>query len=251
MMAATRKFFFALFLFLPVSVFGQITDNFNRVDGGLGSGWETTAGTAWTISSNAAKPVSQYTTTTVRRTETFSNDHYAQVRTEAATGVGDITYGAVAVRVGATGDGYLARLYPGELSLYKRVGGANTYLSDAPVTASGNTLYTLKLDVSGTTITAYFEGVQKIQVTDSAISSGNPGLGAFTGQTSLFPRFDDFECSAASGGGGGNPRFGDFFSLIGSLWERQDWLWEPFRAPLIDPQNMLPFQAPRCMLRND
>jgi len=42
---------------------------------------------------------------------------------------------------------------------------------------------TIKCTISGSTITAYINGVQKLQVTDSTYSSGNPGIGAFLNGT--------------------------------------------------------------------
>jgi len=38
---------------------------------------------------------------------------------------------------------------------------------------------TIKCTIKGSTITAYINGVQKLQVTDGTFSSGNPGIGAF------------------------------------------------------------------------
>jgi hypothetical protein len=38
---------------------------------------------------------------------------------------------------------------------------------------------TIKCTISGSTITAYINGIQKLQVTDSTYSSGNPGIGAY------------------------------------------------------------------------
>jgi hypothetical protein len=42
---------------------------------------------------------------------------------------------------------------------------------------------TIKCMASGSTITAYINGAQKLQVTDSTYSSGNPGIGAFLQDT--------------------------------------------------------------------
>jgi hypothetical protein len=53
------------------------------------------------------------------------------------------------------------------------------------IDARGGTAYalnngdTIKCTISGSTITAYINGVQKLQVTDSTYSNGNPGIGAF------------------------------------------------------------------------
>ena len=53
------------------------------------------------------------------------------------------------------------------------------------IDARGGTAYalhngdTIKCTISGNTITAYINGVQKLQVTDSTYSNGNPGIGAF------------------------------------------------------------------------
>lgn len=76
---------------------------------------------------------------------------------------------------------YMARVNPvtGEVQLYKVVAGTPTAIG-TPFTygvLTADQVYTLKLEMIGSTIRAYFEGVQRISVTDTAISAiGRAGV---------------------------------------------------------------------------
>lgn len=178
-----------------------ITDNFNRAS--LGANYETVLGTAWVTSGSVvAKPVSQYANTEIRRTESsFPNDQYAQVDTELTSGGGDGSSGGVGCRLDASGNGYVARINnTNNVTLYKVTGGAGaqTYLNDWVAVVLDNTLVTLKISASGTTIEVFCGGISLGTTSDSTFTSGKPGCFANTGQTSLLPRFDNFECTDAS-----------------------------------------------------
>jgi hypothetical protein len=178
-----------------------ITDDFNRAS--LGSDWEHVSGTAWTINaSTTVRPGQVYTETALRRTEAaFPNDQYSQAKCEFTSG-GDNSYGGVAVRLKMSGDGYEARFdSSAAVTLYKRVGGVVTYLSDYPGGYSANTFYTLKLTVTGNQLTVHVDGTLRISYTDTSITSGKPGLVAHTGEASLLCDFDDFESTVAEAAG--------------------------------------------------
>jgi hypothetical protein len=59
---------------------------------------------------------------------------------------------------------------------------------------------TIKCTASGSTITAYINGAQKLQVTDSTYSSGNPGIGAFLQDTTGVNGDYEFTSFTASDG---------------------------------------------------
>lgn len=76
---------------------------------------------------------------------------------------------------------YMLRLHQsGKVQLYKKVSGTFTMLQESTVTVNTNTLYTLKLVMSGSALTGYVDGVQKVSVTDSSISSGCIGARSYT-----------------------------------------------------------------------
>lgn len=179
------------------------TDNFNRAS--LGANWDTVEGTDWvTSTSTVMKPGAQYVYTTVMVVGTFPNDQYAEVWTETPVGSGDFTQCGPAVRVGATGDCYAARLTSTQITLYKRVSGTSSYLNDTPYDVVPGTLYKVRLTVSGTSLQVFVNGISMFTNTDADLSTGNPGCHALTGQTSLLPRFDDFESTEVVSVGGGS-----------------------------------------------
>ncbi len=180
-----------------------ITDDFNRAS--LGANWAAAEGTIWAINaSTTVRPVSSYAHTGIIRTEAaFPDDQYAQVDTRW-TATSDDCHGGLRVRSNGTTTAYVTYFDTGNtgiLYLYKRIAGANTYLGDSGSSVLAvDTTGTIKLEAIGTAIKVYVGGVQKISVTDSAITSGKPGLHAFTGDQKV--DFDNFECTDASGGGG-------------------------------------------------
>lgn len=86
-------------------------------------------------------------------------------------------YVGVGVRVQDDGDGYfaLARDADSAVLIVKRDGGSNTTLatSSNDVIADGDVL---KIDVDGTTITAYVNGSSVVSTTDSTFADGQPGF---------------------------------------------------------------------------
>ena len=67
----------------------------------------------------------------------------------------------------------------GKLLVYYNNWGSYTQLGSTLNWACGYS-GTLKIEAIGTTITVYNSGTQKMQVTDSTISSGSPGIGMNT-----------------------------------------------------------------------
>lgn len=178
-----------------------ILDDFNRAS--LGSGWESAIGTIWAINaSTTVRPVTAFATTAIRRTEaSFPNDQYSQAKVELVAGA-EFTRPAVAVRMDASGNCYFARLNSTSVDLYKRVAGTVSYVNDTAQTVVRDTFYTLKIEVIGTSIKVYLDGVEKLSSTDSSLTSGKPGLYAITqsGGANLSD-FDDFECTDAVSAG--------------------------------------------------
>jgi hypothetical protein len=67
-------------------------------------------------------------------------------------------------------------IWNGALNSYANIAWANA----APLMHNGDVF---SASISGSTITAYVNGVQKLQVTDSTFSSGNPGMGFYLANT--------------------------------------------------------------------
>lgn len=85
------------------------------------------------------------------------------------------------------------------LAMFKNVTGTATLLGSATPTLNTGTSYHLKLEMRGTTINGYIDGVLSITVTDSAISAtGKPGIwtqGALSNSTGI--HIDNFSATNA------------------------------------------------------
>ena len=94
---------------------------------------------------------------------------------------------------------YHARVSGGSISLYKLVGGAQTQLgSSVSVSVSAGSTHEIKLSMTGTSIKAFFDGVEKISVTDTSISvAGYAGIRFNASQTT---QVDNFNTDAGAAG---------------------------------------------------
>ena len=72
-----------------------------------------------------------------------------------------------------------------KVQLYKKVSSIWTKLGEANMTATPGTWYLLKLEMKGSSLKGYVNGVKKISVSDSSLSSGYIGLRTYN-QTAVF-----------------------------------------------------------------
>jgi hypothetical protein len=183
-----------------------VTDDFNRADGtGLGANWTyLTAGGDFKILSNQAEPTGFGAVAQCVYTGTaFGADQYAQ----AKMAVNPYQWGVMARTKdqsagGTAGQGYQVR-GGDSISLDIKIlvtiaGGSATVLQSTAVTADVGD--TLRIEVQGSTVRAYKNGVQvgSDQSDATYASGGGPGIeGGYAG----FDGFDDF----AGGDLGGAP----------------------------------------------
>jgi hypothetical protein len=165
----------------------DVTDNFNRADGSLGSNWLNTldvSGTPLAIASNAVTAqganVVAYWNPAVN---TFSADQHAQV-TYVTANSGN--FGGVLVRHDVTGHSNFYLYYengPND-NLYRFDSGSFTQIHG---TSGGSAVAgdVVRLEVAGTTFTMKRNGTTRTTQTDATYSSGQPGLGAFQGGEKL------------------------------------------------------------------
>ena len=175
----------------------NLTDNFNRDDGVLGSHW---------VSYGAAVNTPDSSKSAIESGVSKVVDASGGGNSRLATGAGVSDYMTQCyVNCGVSGNGgatarhldchnfYLAYLnFSGEAALYKRVAGTFTLLS----TTSGAglaTTATVKVTVSGTEIKAFHNGVEKLSASDSAITDAN-SAGMYS-DGSGEARIDNFETS--------------------------------------------------------
>ena len=185
------------------------SDNFNRADGGLGSGWTAVSDGGMSISSQAVAGVGGATTGDIRTAETYGSDQFSQVEVTSAQLSGGQWVGP-AVRMQNGGqDAYLGIYFWNSgspaLMLFVRKAGGWQQLSAAttgPLAAGTQ----LKLTAVGSTISFLVNGVQQLSVTDTTLTGGAPGILAHDHSTA-----DNWAGGAAGAGGGGGGGGGTAF----------------------------------------
>ena len=173
-----------------------ITDSFTGSDGAsLGAGWAAAEGTAWQIASNKAVPIDGYAVSAMVRTESsFPANQYAQALCASYyRGCFSSTSPAICI----SGNSYYwLTIGTASLTIYRRDSGSDTYFADGAITSTLGVMQTYKLEITGTSIKAYQDGVQKVSVTDATPLTGKPGMYGYKSNT--VPTADDFECTDAT-----------------------------------------------------
>lgn len=166
------------------------TDSFTQGGAGFGP-----LSASWTVTTGMGTPQVQQTADVVEvssvgadaaaywNADAFNNDQYAQIKVVTAAGTDRFVGCAVRTASGAQTfyQGGVFGALGGSVTtrIRKTVAGVNTTLG-ATGTATVNTGDTIKLEVSGTTITLYLNGVSVLSRTDSSIASGSAGIFLFT-----------------------------------------------------------------------
>ena len=158
------------------------SDNFNRADGPLGSGWTDMSDGGLAISSQAVTGTSANGTTgDIRTAENYSSDQFSQVEVTSTQLTGTQWIGPAVRMQGGGQNGYLG-IYnwnngSPELMLFMRSAGSWTQLGNAyssgPLAAGTQ----LKLMVVGSTLSFLENGVEKIAAyDDGSWTGGAPGI---------------------------------------------------------------------------
>jgi len=152
-----------------------ITESFNKADSstvGPELTWTEVVG-AWSVVSNQIS----YDSTSgpdghIRAEADLSSaDHYAQLVITNLRDGADSSFGPSVRFASAATTMYDSWWYQrSDVFITKTVAGSRTNLTSAA--ASGVAPHTLKLNITGTGLTLYFDGVSKATATDSAISTG-------------------------------------------------------------------------------
>lgn len=144
-------------------------DNFNRANGAIGSNWTVSAG-AFNVSSNtvvgaAGGPnVASWTATAA-----FFSDQFSQATVVTNGG------GGVAVRASLTAaTGYVYWVDGGNREIGRYVAGVFTSLNT--VAGAFTTGDVIRLEIVGSSLTAFRNGAVDLTVSNATITSGQPGL---------------------------------------------------------------------------
>ncbi len=173
-----------------------LRDNFNRANGALGSNWSSSGGAAaYTIVSNtAASSNAEVEEAVWWNATTFAADHFAEV---TITTVSANAFIGPAVRISSGGNYYGFYGDNSARYLIRVVGGTWTSLATTGTGfANGNVV---RLEVEGTTLRAYINGVLWTSTTDSNLSSGSAGITSWANNAD--GRLDDFTAADLGGGG--------------------------------------------------
>ena len=162
------------------------TDDFNRSNAGdLGANWTTvTSETTFHVNANQADPLSTvadcgswYSGTA---SPAFTDNQFSQCTMKTITGgsANDGTGVGVSVRVASGARTYYRCVVnaagSGNVEIAKSVAGTYTFL--ARTTSAFVSGDVLRLEVNGTTLTAYKNGVSILTIGDSSVTTGKPGL---------------------------------------------------------------------------
>jgi poly(beta-D-mannuronate) lyase len=163
--------------------------NFSKSDSGdFPSGWTRSSG-SWEINKWGRLAETSGTSTAIL----YRDDIDAEDQTvEAIVKPANYSYDAgIIAKYVNDSNYYTLFLDNNKVKLKKKVNGKWTTLGSKSVTYSTSSYTTLKLVIDGSSLKAYVNGVLKISVTDSSITSGSPGFRTYKNKA----KFDTFTCT--------------------------------------------------------
>lgn len=196
-----------------------VTDTFTQSNGDLTGNWECLqeCATLWQVTSGEVKPGVSYATsgeggTVIARTEGsgFPEAQYSQVQMKNPADTGDHSEMGPCVRVNVAGDdGVCIMIHPAGFAQVKRLQGTSfTDIDICASTQTADTYYTWRITIAADeTYTISRDGSTLTDCSNTAtgVGDGRPGIGGETGDSSMFPTFDNFESTDPNAGGGGVP----------------------------------------------
>lgn len=171
------------------------SDDFNRADStDLGVNWSE-AIVDWSISANQLAPGTTGTGT-VRWTQEFaSSDNYSQATIANTSGGSLGVFTRASVDLGAY---YLWRSSGTQWDLFKNVGGTFTAIGTYVAAIATNDV--AKVEANGSTIKGFVGGIERVSVTDTAITTGT--FAGIRTSGSAATRYDDWSGADLAGAAG-------------------------------------------------
>lgn len=155
--------------------------------GGVPGGTWVAEGGSWTVASDGTKVASQSGNSGSGSYLSSGYSTWTDYSVQANIKPGSTSYfNGIAGRYTDQNNFYILFLKSGNLYLKKKVGGSWTTLNSVSFSFNTSTWYTLKLELKGTSIKGYVNGIEKISVTDSSLSGGKIAL-----RTESSCKFDD------------------------------------------------------------
>jgi hypothetical protein len=196
----------------------NVSDNFDRADGALGSNWTTVSGTAAPriVSDNLRAGTASALNSAYWSTSTFGNDQFAQAILPDSSGT---QYGpGIAVRLSST-KGYFLWYgnSPDTVSLW-RMGSSSSWTQlkqSGPLTVARST-DVWGIQAVGSTVSGYQNGKLVVQATDTDIKSGSPGVWLYNSSNQI----DNWSGgdAATHSIGGGSDNFNRPDGPLGANW---------------------------------
>ena len=156
-----------------------LSDDF---EDGNATGWSANGG-SWSVATDGSRVYRQGGTSSDARSVTGTaswTDYAVQARVKPTAFSGSNRFAAVLARVqSSTSYYYLALRSNNTVELKRLDGGSSATLDTAPVAVSAGTWYTLKLEVSGSSLRGYVNGALLTEATDTRWSSGRVGVATF------------------------------------------------------------------------
>jgi hypothetical protein len=181
----------------PASAATIFNDNF---DDGNASGWSTQNG-SWSVVQDNGNYVYYQSSSDEGRAWAGSSS-WTNYSVEADVKIVNFNGSNRAYVAGRWQDGnnfYAASLYNssgGKLEIRKKVNGSTSTLTSKSYALTTNKWYKVKLEMSGSTIKMYVDGVLQLTANDSSLSSGSAGLLAYKAST----KYDNVVVSDSGGG---------------------------------------------------
>jgi pectate lyase len=163
-------------LFAPAASAATLfSDDF---ESGLASTWSKSGGN-WVIATDGSSVLQQNNTTSALAREfngsTSWTDYTLQAQVKPLS-IGSGGYAGIAARANSSTTFYRLALLSGQAQLQAVNSGSITVIGSRSMTVSTGTWYTLRVDVSGSTVTGFVNGTQFASGTSTLISAGRIGL---------------------------------------------------------------------------
>ena len=163
------------------------TDTFDRANSSnIGADWAEDVGGVSISSNNLVRGSGvDYAKTRWVGTALDSNDYYVEVvgrSADYASGVGP----AARCATSATNTYYGYIIFGGDRAYLIEITAGGENILDTGGTITANTNYTLRIEVNGSTIRGYLNGVLDCEATDASLASGAPGVCWYGGSSGTY-----------------------------------------------------------------
>jgi hypothetical protein len=143
--------------------------------------WTSVDGT-WSViqdSTDVYKQTSHGTTSTSIAGDSSWTDYVVTALVKANELPANSASGVLARYVDADNNYWLRLHQSGSVQLYKKVNGVTTLLQESATPVRNGKWYALTLEVNGTQLTGYVDGVQKLSISDSSLENGCLGVKSY------------------------------------------------------------------------